>query len=534
MRKKGILLILALAGLFTSCNDAIDITQPGEISNPYEVFRNADDIKRGISGIYISLPGESEIGFTSIFTDEVAIGRDNGGQGLISGEYGFFMQPGTSFANSTWASYYSVINRVNRLINITDKLYSETTVVAERTKLINNKAELLGLRAYANLKLFAYFTPDYTNPSGLSIMKLDFVPKEGRLDEHIGRSTVAQITKFIVDDIDEALTIRPDGWVNENNNYITDQVLNAFKVKLYAMTENYTELIPLAQSVLDNYRFATGPEYVSMFAFNPAEPSSEIIWKLARPLGSGGNVAENWYSSQVDVDGSFFYEMGRSLYNELDKLDPAVTGEAFGATRVDVRYSVNLQATSEVAVDYASLPQFEYVNKDLLLIGKFEGKQGAFPAALKNDIPIIRYADIALLLAEARAAQGQIAMTSTDPMMILDNYSTVGNIIANLRLNRSIPALSFSMPVITDVNSAWKAILDERRVEFAFEGHRYLDMKRLGRKAGSPGFQRYAKDCIVNGTCAGLAADSYKLTLPIPNSELNANPIIRGQQNPGY
>ena len=34
MRKKGILLILALAGLFTSCNDAIDITQPGEISNP--------------------------------------------------------------------------------------------------------------------------------------------------------------------------------------------------------------------------------------------------------------------------------------------------------------------------------------------------------------------------------------------------------------------------------------------------------------------------------------------------------------------
>lgn len=535
MRKKSILLLLALAGLFVSCNDAIDITQPGEISDPYEVFRNANDVKRGVSGIYISLPGESEIGFTSIFTDEVAIGKDNGGQGLTSGEYGFLMQPGTSFANSTWTSYYSVINRVNRLLVIVDKLYNESNS-AERTNLISHKAELLGLRAYANLKLFAYFTPDYTNPSGLSIMKVDFVPESGRLDEHIERTTVEEIKQFIIDDIDTALELRDssNSWENVNFNYLTNDVLNAFKVKLYSMTENYNELIPLAEGLLREYNFANAAEYSAMFAFNPDEPAKEVIWKLARPLGSGGAVAENWYSSEVGIDGSFFYEIGRSLYNEFDKLDPALNGTAYSGSRNDIRYEVNVQAESEVAINYNNLSQAEYVADDLLLIGKFKGQNGSFPAALKNDIPLIRISDIALLLAEARAAQGAILMTGSTPREVIEDYSTVGNIIANIRLYRSKVLNDAVAPTITDIQSAWKAILDERRVEFAFEGHRYLDMKRIGTKAGSPGFQRYIKDAVVNGTQAGLPADSYKLTLPIPTSELNANPKIREQQNPGY
>ena len=519
--------------MFVSCNDAIDIKQPGEISDPYEVFRTPSDIARGISGIYISLPGESEIGFGSIFTDEVAIGKDNGGQGLISGEYGFFLQSGNSFAISTWASYYSVINRVNRLIEISEKLASENP--SQAALYTNHKAELLGLRAYANLKLFSYFTPDYTNPSGLSIMKLDFVPAEGSLSQEIGRSTVSVISKFIIDDIDEALAIRQSAWVTENNNYISGEVLRAFKIKLFSMTGNYAELIPLAEQALvnPNYRFATPQEYIDLFVKDPVEPTSEIIWKFARPVGSGGAVASNWYSQSVSITGSFFYEMGRSLYNEFDKLDPATQGQPFSVTRDDVRYEVNLQTGTSVATDYATLPQAQYVTNDLLLIGKYKGITGPAPSALKNSIPVIRKTDILLLLAEARANAGQINLTSTDPDDVVGDFSTVGNIIYNVRFNRSRSGSVASMPTITSNQSAWNAILEERRVEFAFEGHRYLDMKRLGAKAGSPGYVRYQKDGVVNGAY-NLPVSDHRITLPIPNTELNANSIIRGQQNPGY
>ncbi len=79
--------------------------------------------------------------------------------------------------------------------------------------------------------------------------------------------------------------------------------------------------------------------------------------------------------------------------------------------------------------------------------------------------------------------------------------------------------------------AAFARILEERRVEFAFEGQRYLDMKRLGARAGSPGFVRDAKDCASSGACS-LAPNSTKLTLPIPRSEMVSNPNM--VQNPGY
>src|SRR5690606_18211045 len=113
------------------------------------------------------------------------------------------------------------------------------------------------------------------------------------------------------------------------------------------------------------------------------------------------------------------------------------------------------------------------------------------------------------------------------------------SILYTLRYNRWTPAKDgnvsgISMPTITDAQSAWKAILNERRVELAFEGARYLDMKRIGAKAGSEGFTRYAKDCQINGAC-NLPVSSYKMTLPIPVGEMNGNAVLTADsQNPGY
>src|SRR5690606_17863896 len=174
--KIRILLIVAISIVsFSSCSDAIDIVQDGERNNPEDVYRNPEDVRRGLNGIYNSLPGEGEIEFVSVFTDEVALGISNGGQGLIGGEYGFFMLTGNAFDSSTWGCYYSIINRINRLFEISDDLSERLSndedlttaqLTAEIAKLKAVEAELYALRAYAHFKLFAYFTPDYTNPSG--------------------------------------------------------------------------------------------------------------------------------------------------------------------------------------------------------------------------------------------------------------------------------------------------------------------------------------------------------------------------------
>src|SRR5690554_3776234 len=133
---------------------------------------------------------------------------------------------------------------------------------------------------------------------------------------------------------------------------------------------------------------------------------------------------------------------------------------------------------------------------------------------------IFRYADVLLSKAEAYAME--------------NNFAAVLSTIQELRESRSMSPSDITLPTITDIQSAWNAILEERQVEFAFEGHRYLDVKRLGSKAGLTSFfVRDPKDCEEFNVCEIPSSDEYKLTLPIPRSETQSNPVIREQQNPG-
>src|SRR5690606_30935466 len=108
----------------------------------------------------------------------------------------------------------------------------------------------------------------------------------------------------------------------------------------------------------------------------------------------------------------------------------------------------------------------------------------------------------------------------------LNDYTNVESIIFNIRANRNYTGALTPVSMPTDFSSkqaAFARILEERRVEFAFEGMRYLDMKRLGVRAASPGFVRDPKDCASTGAC-NLAPNTTRLTMPIPRSEMVSNP----------
>jgi len=60
------------------------------------------------------------------------------------------------------------------------------------------------------------------------------------------------------------------------------------------------------------------------------------------------------------------------------------------------------------------------------------------------------------------------------------------------------------------------AIENERRLEFAFEPHRWFDLVRTGRAAA-----------VLN------IADTRKYLMPLPNDQLLIDPALR-PNNPGY
>lgn len=65
-------------------------------------------------------------------------------------------------------------------------------------------------------------------------------------------------------------------------------------------------------------------------------------------------------------------------------------------------------------------------------------------------------------------------------------------------------------------------LLLERRRELCYEGHRFFDMRRFGKSLYKP---------VIKKT---LEAGNFRWLMPIHLSELQGNPVIAKQQNPGY
>jgi len=129
-----------------------------------------------------------------------------------------------------------------------------------------------------------------------------------------------------------------------------------------------------------------------------------------------------------------------------------------------------------------------------------------------NSIIKIRLADILLLKAEAYVNLG--------------NLSEAANLVNSVRGRVNLPDLSSS--VTSSATSMAEAVLNERRLELAFEGHRWFDLVRTGKafdvlntlNSRDPG--RLPMDPVTE----------FTILLPLPQSQIDINPNM--VQNPGY
>ncbi|MGJ1197877.1 RagB/SusD family nutrient uptake outer membrane protein [Sphingobacterium spiritivorum] len=91
-----------------------------------------------------------------------------------------------------------------------------------------------------------------------------------------------------------------------------------------------------------------------------------------------------------------------------------------------------------------------------------------------------------------------------------------------------LPALD-----IQNKDALLRAILNERRLEFAFEGDRWYSLQRTGMlQSTMDNLKEYRLICGGNGTLMNYGMNDNRVWLPIPQSELNRNPNL--VQNPGY
>ena len=138
------------------------------------------------------------------------------------------------------------------------------------------------------------------------------------------------------------------------------------------------------------------------------------------------------------------------------------------------------------------------------LASVFVNKYGSFTGD-HSDTKVIRMSEMYLIAAEA-----------SYPSNTADALKYVNEVTSR----RGATAIASSGSALLE------DIITERRKELAFEGERYLDMQRLQRNIARS----------KNYPAAALSIDftNYRRIMPIPQGELDANPSIKSQQNPGW
>lgn len=132
------------------------------------------------------------------------------------------------------------------------------------------------------------------------------------------------------------------------------------------------------------------------------------------------------------------------------------------------------------------------------------------------DYPVIRYAEVLLTFAEAHLQNSGWDAQVTGALNLLRDRCGMPDVPASLSKEEGI-----------------NFIRNERRIELAAEGHRFDDIRRYG--------SDYCKQ-VMNGP--SYAPNGYQvinkvwddrlLLMPIPQSSIDLNPLLKDDQNPGY
>lgn len=581
MKKTLSILLLSGSMALVSCDkELLTPYYPGALTEEVAI-QNSADLQKLMNTAYGLMTPGSEIEFNSVFTDEVGIGYANGGQGLDD-NFAFLLNSGSGSAAGIWSTHYSTLAIVNRVIIFADRV--QAVDAADQVVIDKLKAEALTIRAHAHIQLISYFSENPKDRNKLGVMLANRVFAPG---EFVGRSTNGELYDFIDADLVEAESLFVSSAATFNPIFASNNFVGALKARVSLLRGDYTNALLHANNVIANsgMTLAKTTEYKSVFHTDTNPSSVEVIFKLKK-LVKQTKIGGIWASvSTSAISGSPFYEMGRSVFNLLnttyaasvanqlitdiqsgknivipnhglklqDIFMPTVTTNNLVAGRCyfvasvidantitltrgvggaavtgltsatglsipvktaygDIRYSINVDATSVIDLNYASSADFR--NTDKITIGKYPGTSSN--GLMVNDIKICRLSEMYFIKAEALAAQGQL--------------SDAADAIQTIRNNR----YSSSQPIVNYANvvEAYQDILKEKRLEFAYEGYRFLDLKRLGALA-NVSIDRDPKDCEINQAC-NLPMSDHRFTLPIPTIETNSNSIIKGQQNTGY
>ncbi len=472
--------------LLSSCSDNFLDVEPSDSVSEDVIFTNTSTADANMIGVYDAIVYYYGLeGYRWIF------GPDTMGEDIFvisTNNYGRFstqiyplnFTEESSRTTELWTRAYRVVKSCNDLINKIDDVDGTEDAKAKI------KAEALTARAFAFLKLVRlYGEYPYSHSEGPSSqgIVIDLISDPST---DVGRSTVGEAYNQIEMDLKEAINTFPTE-INTANKWRFDKrAAHALLANTYLDMENWSEAATEANAarggVTDGSDLMSEADYLS--GFNTT--GVETIWErcfVASQTHSFLTLASFAYTTDDGEQGAVFgYNSLRAAHGLVDIFE-------------DTDYRKKL-FPSVIADEGVYFTKFRHPNADM--------------SAARN-IPRIRTSEMYLIEAEAQAAQ--------------NNSTEAQNLLFTLQSKRDASAV--------EPTSTGDALIDEimleRRKELFAEGHRIFDVKRRNLSFSRTGDEHWQ----LNGE--EIQGDDYRLNLPIPLSEINANQEIdKSNQNRGY
>lgn len=510
-------LIIVCALTLISCENFLT-KAPYEYIGVENFYSNTDEVGQALVGCYNALIGVhrcNEYFFNENRSDNTTYPHTNN---ITSNTEAFYpsilmVDVSNDYVESYWAKSYDLITRVNLVIKHLD-------VVNNEIKRIQFEAEAKYLRGWCYFNLARYFgdIPLLTQPVA-----------SGAEAKTIGRTEISLVYKQIIEDLTDSynLFVSIDGKYISRYGQANKWAASALLGKVYlTLGEPQNAVAPL-EIVYNNGPYILTANYGDLFvvASETSIASKEIIFPIR--FQSGGLGLGNTFSTLVaNVNVNGFGDDLVYYSNDLFKAFVTTTD-----TAKDKRFRITCGDVINSEVPGDPSIKMRYCPKCVGLVSDGKGGYVSSKLLVKNegdlDWPDLRFADVVLMLAEIKGLSGggldllnKVRLRAKAPIYVANDISRLFN--GNFK----------------------EAVLNERRLEFAFENKRLFDMLRNGndyatnllykKYATEPAYRNIYPDVylLVNQVATGGKVDSWRLLLPIPlNQILRSDALV---QNPGY
>jgi len=376
-----------------------------------------------------------------------------------------------AYALGIWTNAYVAIKYANTIITAAPSIVTTANVN-------QYLGEAYAVRALMHFELVRNYAHPYTaapaDPGIPIVLKYD-------QDALPSRNTVKEVYTQVIADLEKAYSLMT---VYRGTAYFSKYAARALEARVYQSMGDWANAKTTALDVITN-------SGVTMTG------STSYVAYWGSPAVQTASKNETLFEVASDYTNNNGFDQIGFIY--------LTTGGGYG----------DILANAELYNLYSATD----VRKSLMSVGTRSGQSGtayfcqkyinAANTTDKDDTKVLRLSDILLIAAEAY-------------------YNTSDITNANLYLNKVAKQRDPSFAGWADAGATvLEDILIERRKELAFEGSRYWDLVRLQRS-----FTKVSNQSPL--VTVAVAPSNTALIFPIPLTEVNANPSLKAQQNPGY